>query len=234
MHKSIFTNLFIKTSLIVLPVLLAGCAETTYPPYNGQVAVGGGSAVVYPSTPAFVVGVPPVQINPVMVAGYGYGYWSGGAFWPYRPGCAFAGEGRYYAPNQTTVNNYSTTINNNSVRNVAVNNTSVRNTAITTSVRNNTNNVNATRNNFVKKNNVAVTNNYLRANTPNLAHPVARTSPYAVVHQQSLSQEKMRSKLSPQLAAYKTPQPKPVLPSHYPPKSPATTKKPPVNNPNSQ
>ena len=56
------------------------------PPPPVQVVAGGATVVV---------GVPPVVVTPYNVQGWGYGYWYGNHYWPYRNGYQFY-NGRYY------------------------------------------------------------------------------------------------------------------------------------------
>ena len=42
-----------------------------------------------------VIGLPPVVVSPLYIQGWGYGYWHGGRFWPYRKGYHFY-NGQYY------------------------------------------------------------------------------------------------------------------------------------------
>lgn len=94
--------------LVSLTLLLSGCVVPGYP-YSGYapyetipsgappppaaplIVPAPGVAAPYP----YLYAPAPVLIAPAFYAGYGTGYWYGGHYWPYRPGCAFY-SGCYY------------------------------------------------------------------------------------------------------------------------------------------
>jgi hypothetical protein len=86
-------------------LLLSGCVVPGYPYYGvpPQGAIPPGA--VPPQATAYYYGAPavlpyayaPTQIvvAPTFYSGWGYGYWYGNRFWPYRYNCGFW-NGRYY------------------------------------------------------------------------------------------------------------------------------------------
>lgn len=87
----------IRTATFLSLLAVTGCVIPGYP-YNGMVppgAIPGGQpyagATVLPNTYA------PQQIivAPTFYSGWGYGYWYGNQFWPYRNNCGFW-NGNYY------------------------------------------------------------------------------------------------------------------------------------------
>jgi hypothetical protein len=100
-------------SLVVIPVigcaiLLPGCVVAPYTqpvPMTYNDGIQGAAPIYTPEanypvveeTPMndFVYSSAPALVAPVIVEGYGRGYWYGDRFWPYYQGCAFYG-GRYY------------------------------------------------------------------------------------------------------------------------------------------
>ena len=91
-------------------LLLGGCVVPGYP-YSGGVPYGAlppgaiPPGAVPPQATAYYYGAPTpspyvyapgqILVAPTFYSGWGYGYWYGDRFWPYRNNCGFW-NGRYY------------------------------------------------------------------------------------------------------------------------------------------
>jgi hypothetical protein len=96
MHPRILRQINLPAAILLASAaifLLSGCVVPGYP-YYGYPQPGVVPQTVIPAYP-YVYSPAPTLIAPSFYFGWGYGYWYGNRFWPYRNGCAFYG-GRYY------------------------------------------------------------------------------------------------------------------------------------------
>lgn len=107
--------LFLLFPMIASALMLSGCVVPGYPygygapppPPGTMVAPAPVPPVIMATSPIVPAPVPAVAvlpygaapatvvIAPTFYAGWGWGYWWGNRFWPYRPNCGFW-HGRYY------------------------------------------------------------------------------------------------------------------------------------------
>jgi hypothetical protein len=80
----------------VASLMISGCVAPGYP-YNGAVVTAGGPPPPV-AAPYYYTTAAPVVVAPTVYPGFGYGYWYGGGFWPYRNSCGFY-NGCYYRGN---------------------------------------------------------------------------------------------------------------------------------------